>query len=94
MNIELSNKKILVTGGAGFIGINLVKHLVENTDHTMLVVDRSEENQKRLTSVIGKNTRVIQVTEGYEDVNIETQKLSDLELFLINSHIRKNLHFS
>ena len=64
-------KNILITGGAGFIGINLVKHLVENTDHTMLVVDRSEENQKRLTSVIGKNTRVIQVTEGYEDVNID-----------------------
>jgi dTDP-glucose 4,6-dehydratase len=33
-------KRFLVTGGAGFIGSALVRHLVANTPHTVLVVDK------------------------------------------------------
>ena len=32
--------KIIVTGGAGFIGSALVRHLVAHTDHQVLVVDK------------------------------------------------------
>ncbi len=32
--------RILVTGGAGFIGSNFVHHLIDHTDHTVTVLDK------------------------------------------------------
>ena len=32
--------KIIVTGGAGFIGSALARHLVAHTDHQVLVIDK------------------------------------------------------
>ncbi|MCL4125507.1 UNVERIFIED_CONTAM: hypothetical protein GTU68_048429, partial [Idotea baltica] len=33
------SRKILITGGAGFIGSNLVRHIVQNTDDIVINVD-------------------------------------------------------
>ncbi len=36
---DASPKRILVTGGAGFIGSALARHLIEHTSHEVLVID-------------------------------------------------------
>lgn len=36
----MSRMRILVTGGAGFIGSNFVHHVVAHTDHTLTVLDK------------------------------------------------------
>lgn len=32
--------KLLVTGGAGFIGSNFVRHVLEHTEHSVTVLDK------------------------------------------------------
>ena len=34
------NKKILITGGAGFIGSALIRHIISNTENSVINVDK------------------------------------------------------
>ena len=48
MNIELSNKTILVTGGAGFIGSNLCKALIEKENKVYMLPKYLDEKVDKL----------------------------------------------
>ena len=36
----LKNKTILITGGAGFIGSALIRHIIKNTHHKVVNIDK------------------------------------------------------
>ena len=37
---KVQSLKILVTGGAGFIGSALVRHIIHETEHTIMNIDK------------------------------------------------------
>jgi dTDP-glucose 4,6-dehydratase len=47
------NKKIMLTGGAGFIGSAVIRHLINNTSHSVINVDKLTYagNLKSLASI-------------------------------------------
>jgi dTDP-glucose 4,6-dehydratase len=36
----MGNKKLLITGGAGFIGSAIIRHIINNTGHSVVNVDK------------------------------------------------------
>tara|TARA_X000001036_G_C20171219_1_gene599492 strand:+ start:45 stop:197 length:153 start_codon:yes stop_codon:yes gene_type:complete len=45
----MANKKILVTGGAGFVGTNLILHLLKKTKYKIISVDNYSSGTKKIT---------------------------------------------
>ena len=73
------NKKILITGGAGFIGSALVRHIINNSNHIVINVDKLTYagNLETLTSV-ENNPRYV-----FEQVDI----CNSIEIFKVfNTH--------
>ncbi len=51
----MNNKKIIITGGAGFVGTNLIRHLLEKTNYKIISIDNYSSGLKKNHV---KNTRV------------------------------------
>ena len=52
MNIELSNKRVLVTGGAGFIGSNLCEALLEKGNKVICLDNFATGKRENLESLL------------------------------------------
>ena len=74
-NIDLRNKTILVTGAAGFIGANLIKHLLQNVSAIRVV---GIDNLNDYYDVSLKQARLAEIQE-YHCFNLEKTDIADSE---------------
>lgn len=58
----MNNKRILITGGAGFIGSNLARHLSNAQNHVIIVDDLSTGRKQNIDDLIQRNK--IEFIEG------------------------------
>ena len=77
-------EKVIITGGAGFIGSHLVKKLIDNDTKEILVID-------------DLSTGKIENIEGIDQVKFENKRIEDIdnlsELFEHNLNKNKNKFF-
>lgn len=79
-------KKILITGGAGFIGSSLAEKLAENPKNFIVTLDNlSTGSLKKLPKVKYKNHRFVQ---------IDTNKYEELAPFLLSNHFDYVFHYA
>lgn len=71
------NKKVLLTGGTGFIGSHLVEHLLKNTDWNITILDRFDtaSNPNRLLGIDGWDEFKKRVVFVYFDLKSEINSL-------------------
>lgn len=79
MNNEFKNKKILVTGGTGSIGLELVKKLLELEPQGIRVLSRDESKQHDLMLELGKKSEKVRFLIGdireYDRVNMAMENV-------------------
>jgi dTDP-glucose 4,6-dehydratase len=68
----MTSKKLLITGGAGFIGSAVIRHIINNTDHNVINVDKLTYagNLESLASIEGD------VRYAFEQVGIRSYLLN------------------
>src|SRR5579872_4334938 len=71
------NKKVLITGGTGFIGSHLVEHLLKNTNWDIVILDRFDtaSNPNRLLGIDGWDEFKKRVKFVYFDLKSEVNSL-------------------
>ncbi|MEG3225450.1 MAG: dTDP-glucose 4,6-dehydratase [Methanobacteriales archaeon Met13] len=85
--------RILITGGAGFIGSNFVHHLSENSDHEVVVLDKLTYagNLENLREVQNK----IEFVKGdIADKKIVSQTMKDCDMvvnFAAETHVDRSI---
>jgi len=67
MNMSNKLKKVVITGGAGFIGSNLIKKLIENKTETILVIDDMSTGKIENIKSFLDNESILLVNKRVED---------------------------
>ena len=72
-------KKVIVTGGAGFIGSNLVKKLLDlNVEKLLIIDDLSTGNESNISSIIS-NERIQFLNSKIEDIESINELFKDYD---------------
>ena len=67
----MTSKKIVITGGAGFVGSNLIKYFLENTKYKIISIDNYSSGDKKNHL---KNKRVKYIKAHTKDISIILKK--------------------
>lgn len=94
---ELVGKRFIITGGAGFIGISVLRHLINNTEHHVVNLDKLTYagNLESLSSIENDNRyqfKQIDICDKQAVNNLFTEFKPDIIMHLAaESHVDRSI---
>jgi dTDP-glucose 4,6-dehydratase len=91
------NKRFLVTGGAGFIGSEVIRHIIKNTNHTVLNIDKltyagNLESLSSIDSNPNYSFKQIDICDKNEIKNVLDEYQPDILMHLAaESHVDRSI---
>ena len=69
-------KKVLITGGAGFIAHHIIAHIIKNTDWEIVTIDRLDisGNLNRLNEILEQFSDYLKVLQNDDSLEILQMK--------------------
>ncbi|MDO8658533.1 MAG: GDP-mannose 4,6-dehydratase [Candidatus Levybacteria bacterium] len=89
--MKINNKKIIVTGGAGFIGSNLVSYLLKK-EYDVLVVDNFSTGKIKNLPKDNKNLKIIKADIREKEKMTKIIKDSDSVIHMAVQCVRKSIN--
>jgi UDP-glucose 4-epimerase len=89
-DIQNTSKRILITGGCGFIGVNLVNCLIKNEfNHIRILDNLSIGTKENLKEALKENGKITSETEAEKFCRFQTSyNLKEITIDLIIGDIR------
>jgi len=90
-------KRILITGGAGFIGSAVIRHLIDNTNHSVINVDKLTYagNLESLTSIENSDRYIfeqVDICDAREVKRVFNEQQPDIIMHLAaESHVDRSI---
>ena len=94
---KMTSKKLLITGGAGFIGSAVIRHIINNTNHSVINVDKLTYagNLESLTSIESDARYAfepVDICDANEIKRVFTEHQPDIVMHLAaESHVDRSI---
>jgi len=80
MIMNFKNKKVLITGGTGFLATNLVKYLLKNGCEYIRLTSRDEVKQAKMFEYFNKDSRLNYILADVTNYRLTEYSLKDIDI--------------
>ncbi len=86
--------KILITGGAGYIGSHVAKEIIENTDHDITIIDNLSTGSIKAINTLKDIHNSLDKNSSFDFIECDLKDINTLESMIKGKNFDAVIHFA